>query len=140
MHAPKKRIMIERLAGTRIVAEPRAIDNLIIPGGSVALRFAPDEIYVTPPLPGTSAVTATDPHATVISEGAFSGAWVAEAQALSLLERHAEWEMPSERPAFAQGSVAGVATKLYFSDERHEGNVFFVVQAPYAHELEERLS
>jgi len=128
--------MLERLAGTRIVADPRAIDNLIIPGGSVALRFAPDEIYVTPPLVGTSAVTAADPHAIIISDGAFAGAWIDEAQALDLLEMHAEWEMPSDRPAFVQGSVAGVATKLYFT----EGKILFVVQAPYAHELEERLS
>lgn len=136
MHAPKKRIMIEHMAGTRIVAEPRAIDNLIIPGGSVALRFAPDEIYVTPPLTGTSAVTAADPHAIIISDGAFAGAWVDEAQALDLLEMHAEWEMPANRPAFAQGSVAGIATKLYFK----AGKVLFVVQAPYAHELEDRLA
>ncbi|MFK7801487.1 MAG: hypothetical protein AB8G95_07650 [Anaerolineae bacterium] len=132
--------MTERLAGTRIVAEPRAIDNLIIPGGSVALRFAPDEIYVTPPLSGTSAVTAADPHAIIISDGAFAGAWVAEDVALALLEMHAEWEMPSERPAFAQGSVAGIATKLYFSSKQSGGKVLFVVQAPYAHELEERLA
>jgi hypothetical protein len=136
VHAPKKRITIKRLAGTRIVAEPSAIDNLIIPDGSVAMRFAPDEIYVTPRLTGASAVTAADPHAIIINDGAFAGAWVDEAQALDLLEMHAEWEMPSDRPAFAQGSVAGIATKLYFT----EGKILFVVQAPYAHELEERLA
>ncbi|MEM7344077.1 MAG: hypothetical protein AAF485_07530 [Chloroflexota bacterium] len=100
------------------------------------MRFAPDEIYVTPPLLGTTSVTAADPHAIIISEGAFSGAWLSEDHALDLLEMHAEWEMPTERPAFDQGMVAGVAAKLYFK----EGKVLFVAPSPYAHELEERLS
>lgn len=139
MHAlnhPRQRIALKRLAGTRISATPRAIDNLIIPGGSTALRISPDEIYVTPPLLGTSIVKVTDPHAIVIEEGSFAGAWVLEKEALNLLERHADWEIPSERPAFAQGSVAGISTKLYF----REGQILIVVPAPYAHELEERFA
>ena len=137
MHGDNQRITFKRLEGTRIVANPNAIDSLVIPGGSVVMRFAPDEIYVTPPLPGTASVTAADPHAIIISEGAFSGAWVAEEHALHLLEMHAEWEMPSERPAFDQGMVAGVAAKLYFCKQR---GVLFAAPSPYAHELEERLS
>ena len=136
MHAHNKRITIQRLLGTRIVANPDAIDALDVPSGSTAMRFAPDEIYVTPPLEDASAVNAKDEHAIIIGEGAFSGVWIDEAHALHLLEMHAEWEMPKERPAFAQGAVAGVATKLYFAD----GKVLFAVSSPYAAELEERLS
>ena len=130
-----QRIIMERFLGSRIVANPEAIDGLSIPEGSIAMRFAPDEIYVSPPVDASAVLTA-DPHAIVINEGAFSGAWVAEAQALSLLEMHAEWEMPKERPAFDQGSVAGVATKLLFMD----GKVLFMTPSPYAQELEDRLS
>lgn len=136
MRGLKQRIILKRLAGTRIVASPKAIDCLLLPGGCVPMRFAPDEIYVTPPLLGTAAVTAADPYAIIREEGGFSGAWVAEADALWLLERHAAWEMPSDRPAFCQGMVAGVATKLYFKGDK----VLFVVPSPYAAELEGRLT
>ena len=131
-----QRITMERFLGSRIVANPEAIDALSIPAGSIAMRFAPDEIYVSPPPADTSAVTDKDESAIVLNEGAFSGAWVEEHAALHLLEMHAEWEMPKERPAFDQGSVAGVATKLLFVD----GKVLFMTPSPYAQELEDRLS
>lgn len=131
-----------RLAGTRIVAAADAIDRAAIRSvptsdGAITLRFAPDELFVSPAVTAAeeSAILAVDPHAILLNEGAFSGAWVDEEQALALLARLAEWPMPTERPAFAQGAVAGIATKLWFE----KGRVLFVVQTPYAHELEERL-
>ena len=132
-----KQILFERIVGTRIVAIPGALDAINIPAGAVAMRFAPDELYLTFALGValSDAILAVDPHAIIIAEGAFSGARVEEGHALALLERLAEWQMPSERPAFVQGSVAGIATKLWFE----AGRVLFVVQTPYAHELEERL-
>ena len=39
-------------------------------------------------------------------------------------------------PAFAQGAVAGIATKLWLT----EGRVLFIVLTPYAYEMEARLS
>ncbi|MBV7337350.1 hypothetical protein KFU94_55795 [Chloroflexi bacterium TSY] len=143
MHV-RKPIRFERLSGTRIVATRQALDNLEQAGWSeetIALRFAPDELYLTPPLTKApqAETLANDPHAIILAEGAFSGAWVEE-DALVLLERLAEWEMPTQRPAFVQGAVAGIATKLYFAGEAMDGKVLFLVQTPYAHELEARLA
>ena len=143
-------VLFKRLPGTRMVAKPEALDALPLPAHAIALRFAPDELYITfasdRAQSGASfstvratiqtALLAADPHAIIIAEGAFSGAWVAESHALALLERLAEWEMPTARPAFAQGAVAGIPTKLWFEEKR----VLFVVPTPYAHELEERLA
>lgn len=130
-------IHFERILGTRVVALPDAVDAIVAPAEGLALRFAPDEVLLTAKLSeeGRADLIANDPHAIAIDEGAFSGAWVDEAHALKLLAHLAEWPMPSERPAFTQGAVAGLPTKLWFED----GRVFFVVQTPYAHELEERL-
>jgi hypothetical protein len=55
---------------------------------------------------------------------------------MDFLTRECEWELPRDRPAFAQGAVAGLAMKLWFE----HGRVLFVVPAPFAHELEERLN
>ena len=134
----KQRIIMDRFLGSRIVATPEAIDALAgsLDSASIRMRFAPDEIYITPPLADDSAVREVDEHAIVIAEGAFSGVWIDEAAALDMLERLADWEMPKARPAFVQGAVAGVATKLYFAN----GKVLFAVASPYAAELEERLS
>jgi len=133
-----KRPHFERLVGTRIVAQPQALDNLALAPGTIGLRFAPDELFVTTRLGAAQAeaVLSQDPHAIVIDEGAYSSSSLHENQALVLLQHLAEWEMPSQRPAFVQGAVAGIATKLWFDQEQ----VLFIVQTPYAHELEERLA
>ena len=68
--------VFNRLSGSRIVAKPAALDAITWPEGSIALRFAADELYITPALDSADLVTAQDEHAIVISEGAFSGAWV----------------------------------------------------------------
>ncbi len=126
---------LERIQGTRIAAGPAALDAVDWPAGVIVLRLAHDEAYVTPPLASDDIIIAHDPHAIVIEEGAFAGVWIDHDQALDLLERLCEWEIPDERPAFAQGAVAGIPTKLWLTDER----VLFIVQAPYAAEMEERL-
>jgi hypothetical protein len=41
---------LKRIAATRIVATPQALDAADIPQSSLALRFAPDELFVSPPL------------------------------------------------------------------------------------------
>ena len=128
-------IRFERLAGTRIAALPAALDAITWPDGTIVLRLAPDEVYATPPLADQSAVTAHDEHAIILDEGAFSGAWIEAEAALALLAQHCQWEIPSDRPTFCQGAVAGIPTRLWLT----EGNVLFMVQTPYAHELEARL-
>ena len=147
-----KQLQFERLSGTRIIAKLDVLDSIVWPQDRVILRFAPDEVYITPnqdpkgfflanstimqPKPLGSALEVADPHAIIISEGAFSGAWVAERDALQLLEQFAEWEIPTQRPLFLQGSVAGIATKLWLAEEK----VLFIVSTPYADELQGRLS
>ena len=125
----------ERLCGTRIASTAAALDAVAWPAGTIALRFAVDELYITPPLVDSDVVLALDEHAIIVVDNAFSGARVEEGQACALLERFCEWEIPAERPAFAQGAVAGVPTKLWLT----AGQVLFIVPTPYAHEMEARL-
>jgi hypothetical protein len=47
-----------------------------------------------------------------------------------------EWPLPEERPAVAQGSIAGVPSKLWL---RATGGALLVVQVAYADELAGRL-
>jgi len=132
-----KAISFERLPGTRIVAKPETLDGLDLPEETVVLRFAPDEAFIFPPLSAnqSKAVRRLESDAIVVAEGSFSAAWIPEDHALPLLERLAEWKMPDQRPAFAQGAVAGVPAKLWFSN----GKVLFLVLTPLAQELEDRL-
>jgi hypothetical protein len=43
--------------------------------------------------------------------------------------------VPNGRPAFAQGAVAGIPTKLWLEDDQ----VLFIVPAPYAADFAERM-
>ncbi len=126
---------LKRIAATRIVATPAALDTADIPQSSLALRFAADELFVTPPLQNESVILLHDPHAIVISEGGFAGTWLPAAAAAEFLAHHCEWEMPNGRPAFAQGAVAGIPTKLWLEDDQ----VLFIVPAPYAADFGERM-
>jgi hypothetical protein len=47
-----------------------------------------------------------------------------------------EWPLPAERPALAQGFVAGVPAKLWLPAA---GPAFLLTLAPWAAELEQRL-
>lgn len=125
--------VFERIEGSRVVATPTALDAARWPDGARSFRTAPDEVFVTAAI---SADMVDDPHAIVETDDGFMGAWVEADRALDFLERSCEWELPSERPAWAQGAVAGVPVKLWLDRDR----VLFVVPAPYAHDLEDRLS
>ena len=124
---------LKQISGTHIVAAPAALDKVAWPAGSIVLRFAADEALVTPPV---ESLALDDPHAIVAPDGGFAGAWLPAAEALAALERTCEWELPSQRPAFAQGAVAGVPVKLWLEEER----VLVVVPAPYVHDLAERFT
>ena len=126
-------LALNRIKGTRIVATPAALDTARWPGDALVLRLAADEAFVTADV-SVSAVA--DPHAIVAPDGGFVGAWLPMAEALDFLERTCEWELPHARPAFAQGMVAGLPVKLWFEAER----VLFVVAAPYANDLAERMA
>jgi hypothetical protein len=131
-----KRILAEHLEATRIVATPAALDGAIWPKGVLALRIAPDEVLVITEVEHEIARDIVkDPHAIIEREAGFAGAWVAADKALAFLEGACEWELPRERPAFAQGAVADLPMKLWLEEDR----VLLIVPAPYATDLEERL-
>jgi hypothetical protein len=124
---------LERMTATRIVATPAALDAAVWPAAALALRFASDEVFVTAEI---AANFINDLHAIVVSETGFVAVWLPTDEAIDFLERSCEWELPHERPAFAQGMVAGLPLKLWFEAER----VLFIVPAPFAADLEERLA
>jgi hypothetical protein len=119
---------LERVRGLRVVAEPSAVDGARWTGDAVTvLRFAPDEAFAI----GATAVAIDDPDTIVEDEAGF----VAGAVDLDVVSAHIEWALPSERPALAQGSIAGVPAKLWLTDE----GATLVVQAAYAADLLARL-
>ncbi len=125
MHAP------ERLVATRVAASTDAIDRAHWPTGAIVLRTAPDEAVV---LATIDATLLSDPHAIVARETSLYGVWLDRAEAIDLLERHCDWELPPAQSAFAQGAVAGLPLKLWFAGDR----VLFVVPAAFVVEFTER--
>lgn len=124
--------VLKRIQGTRIVATPAALNAARWPSDVLVLRLAADEAFVAATV---TADAIADPHAIVVPDGGFAGLWLPTAEALDFLERSCEWEVPHARPTFAQGMVAGLPVKLWLEEER----VLFVVAAPYATDLQERL-
>ena len=124
---------LSRISGTRIVASPSSVDQAVFPKRALVFRFAPDDVFVTAKV---DAKTISDLHAIVVSEQSFSGVWLSKNQADEFLQASCEWELPTVRPAFAQGMVAGLAVKLYFEERR----VLLMVAAPFAQTLAERLA
>jgi hypothetical protein len=122
--------VFEPLPGVRVVADPAAIDALVaaLPARP-HLRLAPDDVLVI----GTTGIDVDDPHAIVELETGFVAADVD----LAAVARHTEWPIPAERPAFAQGSIAGVPARL--SLVRDDGRATLIIAAAYADELALRL-
>ncbi len=123
---------LDRLTATRVAATPAALDAAPWPQSAIVLRTAPDEAIV---LATIASSLIADEHAIVEAETALCGAWIPVDDALALLERECEWELPTDRPAFAQGAVAGLPLKLWFEHDR----VLFVVPAPFVVDFAERL-
>jgi hypothetical protein len=123
--------VLEPLPGLRVVADPVALDGAIWAGPDViVLRLAPDDALAI----GATGVDLADPHAIVEPDAGFSGAWLA----LDDVARHIEWPLPSERPALAQGAVAGVPAKVFLPDGT-AGDVLLLTATAYARELMDRL-
>lgn len=123
---------LKRFPATRIVATPTALDSIQYPADSIVLRIAADEVLIAPP----AEINVNDPHAIILPDGSFCGVWLTASAAQRILERECEWKLPHQRPAFAQGAVAGIPVKLWLEVER----VFMVVQAPFVVEFEERIA
>jgi len=127
----------DRLHGFRFVASPAVLDEFrlpdvgAVPGGYQELRFAPDDLFVVGP--GTFA-WAGEP-AIVERETGFVGWWLTLEELHDHVVEHIDWPLPAERPALAQGLIAGVPAKLWLTHDR----VLLLTNAAYAHELTERL-
>ncbi|MGB1253929.1 MAG: hypothetical protein ACPG8W_25190 [Candidatus Promineifilaceae bacterium] len=125
-------MQIDRMGATRIVSTPAALDAMTTPDDVIVLRVASDEAFIFPP----TAITLDDAWAIVKQDSSLAGVWMSADESLYLLERLCEWELPAERPAFAQGMVAGIPAKLWFEVDR----TLLLVPAPYAAEMEGRIS
>ena len=120
---------LDPLRGTRVVADSAALDRATWAGEHVTvLRFAPDDAFAI----GATGVDIDDEHAIVEDEVGFVGAWLDPV----LVEPHVEWSLPTNRPALAQGSIAGVPGKLWLPAE---GDALLLTAAAYADELASRL-
>jgi hypothetical protein len=115
----------------RVVAAPAVLDELAWPDGATALRLAADDLLViggtSPSLGGSTALAE--------EERGFAGWWLSADELRDRVLPHIEWPLPAERPALAQGLIAGVPAKLWLADER----ALLLCAAAYAHELAERL-
>jgi hypothetical protein len=136
---------LEPLPGLRVVAAPEALDGARwVPGDAVVLRFAPDDAFAI----GARIVEIGDADAIVEPEPGFVGAWLTADELLHDVVPRIEWSLPTERPALAQGNVAGVPAKLWLTrgqdSDDAEGSdgtdqVLLVVLAAYADDLAGRL-
>jgi len=119
----------EPLTGVRVVASPAALDALAWPDGVTPLRLAADDLFAL------GATTAELTAALVEEERGFVGWWLTVEELHDHLLEHLDWPLPAERPALAQGLIAGVPAKLWLTHDR----VLLLTSAAYAHELMERL-
>lgn len=120
----------EALVATRLVARPDAIDGASWPDHALALRLARDEVLMI----GSGAPRVSDEHAIVLEDTGWVGFRVPAPNAAVFMEQECAWPLPVE--GFAQGMVAGIATKVWVG----RTEVRFVVPAVLADDFEERLN
>jgi len=123
-------LTLETLPFTRIVATPAALDAATWPAEALAFRTAADEVLLLSSAPPMLA----DPHAIIVPDGGFVGAWLPAETVQAICEQHCEWALPTTRPVFVQGAVAGIAAKLWLEAERG----LLIVPAAYGHDFAER--
>jgi hypothetical protein len=121
----------EPIQALRVVAAPAVLDELAWPDGATALRLASDDLLVI----GGTPASVEGATALVEEERGFVGWWLTADELRDRVLPHVEWQLPAERPALAQGMIAGVPAKLWLTDVR----ALLLCAAPYAHELIERL-
>lgn len=128
-------LVLERLRGIRVVADPGALDAARWAGGServTVLRFAPDDAFAL----GAQGVEIHDEHAIVEDEIGYVGAWLSRDALTDFVVPRLEWPLPVERPALAQGLVAGVPAKLWLGAD---GRALLITAAAFGDELTGRL-
>lgn len=121
----------EPLTAVRVVADQRTLDDLAVPDATATLRLAPDDVLVI----GAARPSIADEHAIVEGETGLVGWWLTGDELTDLVLPHVEWPLPADRPALAQGLVAGVPAKVWLTGDR----ALLLCAAAYAHELAERL-
>ena len=120
----------ERVDALRVVASPGALDELAWTDDVVALRLAADDLLAV----GAASVQLSGEHI-IVDEAGFVGWWLTPDEVTANLLPHVDWPLPTERPALAQGLIAGVPAKLWLAEDR----ALLLCATAYAHELEERL-
>ena len=123
----------ERVSLLHIVGSGAALNSIVWSDQTIVLRIAPDEVLALAP---NAPAIPDDPHAIVRRDDGYAAVWLSTAEAQELLASSCEWKLPTERPTFAQGAVAGLPVKIWFEHYR----VLMLVPAPYAAEFAERLS
>jgi hypothetical protein len=128
-------LALETLRGIRAIALPSVLDTTPWPNAVMVLRIAADDVFALGATVADAASIATaDPHALILDEHGFVGCWLSHAD-LADVATHIEWHLPTSRPAFAQGYVAGVPAKLWLTDD----GSLLLCASPYAADLMERL-
>jgi len=128
-------LALERLRGIRVVANPAALEAARWVGGSLpvtVIRFAADDAFAL----GAQRVEVRDEHAIVEDEIGYVGAWLSPSELADLVVPRLEWPLPVERPALAQGLVAGVPAKLWIGAD---GGALLITAAAFGEELAGRL-
>ena len=126
--------------GVRVVASPEAIESAewqdAGPGREhfepLILRFAPDEAFAI----GATGVRIDDPNAITEAEVGYVAMMFPVDEFIDFVVPRIEWPSPATRPAFAQGSIAGVPAKLWLLDDTF---VVLYTSEAYARELAARL-
>ena len=122
---------LEPVEAIRVVATPAALDSARWDGEDVdVLLIAPEEALG---LGATGVVVDGDPDAIIEPEAGFVVALL-EPDELATVAAHADWPLPAEATALAQGKITGVPAKVLGGDPG-----LLVVQAAYADELARRL-
>ena len=106
-----------RAPGVRVVASVEALDAAdwqdAGPGPDdfepLILRFAPDEAFAV----GATGVHVDDPEAIIEPELGYTAIMFPVDEFIDVVLPRMEWAVAPTRPAFGQGSIAGVPAKLY---------------------------
>jgi hypothetical protein len=133
-------VHVLRAPGVRVVASPEALEAAgwqdAGPGPDefepLILRFAPDEAFAV----GAKGVHLDDPDAIVEPELGYTAVMFPVDEFIDVVLPRMEWALEPTRPAFGQGSIAGVPAKLYI-DSTGAATVF--VMAAYLDDFLSRL-
>jgi hypothetical protein len=125
---------LEPMPGLRVVADPAALDRASWRGDRdvTVLRLAADDALAV----GAKSVEIDDEHAIVEPEPGFVGAWLTAEEFAAWVLPQIEWPLPEDRPTVAQGSIAGVPSKLWL---RATGGALLLVPTAFADEFAGRL-